>query len=397
MMKRGVVRAVRLGASLVAVFVPQVPLPARPISPTPTLLLSSPPATDFTRIAGAVRLPSGALVVADGGSNELRLFSPTGAFVKALSRTGEGPGEFRGSMTLERSGDTLFVLESFPGPSQLHAFTAEQGFLTRTLLRASNSTTGVAGFGRLATGEILVQPGRGFRPLVPGTPGTLTRDSLRLGLLRLEEGGGAPAGPAAESRANPGTVTWLGTFPATSFHWYENPSVAARVVAVTYTLGPTLVFGTSADRVWIGDSGTGTITLFARDGTRVGEATMPTPARPFDAAALERARARALAAATRASDTLRIEALYGRAHRPRTTPRFSRFVPGPDGEMWVELFAEDQASAARFVVFDRTGRAVATVAMPAGVGLTEAGRDYVVGVRTDADGVEEVGVWGVAR
>lgn len=370
----------------------QPTLPARAVSPAPILLLTSAagPAAEFTRVAGAVRLTSGEVVVADGGSHELRVFSSKGEFVKSLSRSGEGPGELLGLMHMTRSGDTLVVLESFPRPSQIHAYTVPDGFLTRSRLRASNAPQGVAAFGRLATGELLVQPGRGFRVMQPGTPGALTRDSLQLGLLRVGDAGAGDAGAG-----DAGAVTWLGTFPNISFLWYENLNVAARVLAVNYTLGPALVFGVSGDRVWIGDSGTGAITLFSRDGTRVGQATMPMPPRPFDNAALERARQRALANALNDGERKRIDVLYSPAHRPAAVPRFSRFVAGPDGEMWVELYAEDPAAPARFVIFGRAGRAIGTATLPAGVKLTDAGRDYVVGVRTDADGVEEVGMWGV--
>ncbi len=49
----------------------------------------------FQEITSVVRLASGNLVVADGGSSELALYAPDGSFVRRWGGQGEGPGEFR--------------------------------------------------------------------------------------------------------------------------------------------------------------------------------------------------------------------------------------------------------------------------------------------------------------
>lgn len=58
-------------------------------------------------IEDATRLPDGSIVVASGGSNELRAFNASGAYVAAWSREGDGPGEFT----------SLAGLDSWPGDS----------------------------------------------------------------------------------------------------------------------------------------------------------------------------------------------------------------------------------------------------------------------------------------
>ncbi|HLA91049.1 MAG TPA: hypothetical protein VJL28_11530 [Gemmatimonadaceae bacterium] len=189
---------------------------------------------------------------------------------------------------------------------------------------------------------------------------------------------------------DPGEVTWLGQFTATSYFWYALASAPNRTTAGVYTLGPTLITGATADRVWIGDSGTGEITVFDGAGKRVGRVTLPMPLRGFSDDALDRARKRAVESARDADDRARFEALYDKSIRPRTAPAFTRFVTGPDGEMWVELFEEDPAAARRFVIFDRAGRAVAGVVVPPAVKLHDVGPDHVLGVHTDDDGIERV-------
>ena len=67
---------------------------------------------EFHRVQGMTRLSSGGLVVADGGSDEIRLFSEGGDFLDAAGGPGEGPGEFTGLRGLARGhGDTLLALD----------------------------------------------------------------------------------------------------------------------------------------------------------------------------------------------------------------------------------------------------------------------------------------------
>ncbi len=68
------------------------------------------PEHEFYRVAGALRLSDGRIAVADGGSDQIRLYTPDGAFISAVGREGEGPGEFRQISGFERlPGDSLLV------------------------------------------------------------------------------------------------------------------------------------------------------------------------------------------------------------------------------------------------------------------------------------------------
>ena len=59
--------------------------------------------------------------------------------------------------------------------------------------------------------------------------------------------------------------------------------------------------------------------------------------------------------------------------------------------MAVELFEErDQTVARSVVVLDREGRPIAGFIVPAGVIAHALGRDYLLGVHTNDDGVERV-------
>jgi hypothetical protein len=73
------------------------------------------PEYELYRASSAARLSDGRIVVANGGTNELRFFDRSGRHIASVGRTGEGPGEFR---DLQRvwtlTGDSLLAYDFMP-------------------------------------------------------------------------------------------------------------------------------------------------------------------------------------------------------------------------------------------------------------------------------------------
>lgn len=66
----------------------------------------------FYRVGGMVRFADGSYAVANGGSLEIRFFSPEGSFRGAVGGAGEGPGEFTGIRGVSSTAsDALLVLD----------------------------------------------------------------------------------------------------------------------------------------------------------------------------------------------------------------------------------------------------------------------------------------------
>lgn len=340
------------------------------------------PQTTFTRIA-VVRAPTGEVVVEDNGSGELRLFSPSGEFIRNLSRRGNGPGEYQSRSLLWRSDDTVFVVTFSPGAPDVYSYTTAGGFRSRMTVRAANIPRAISALGRLTSGRFLISKRNAFTVLDPNLrAGEVSRNSDTLGILTVGDSGG---------------VTWIGTFPAATRITYASPFLQGRATYLNTVLGPFLVTGVSGNQVWLGDSGAGEITIFDVSGSRIRTVAMPTPQRPLNEPAVEAAARRAIAAATNDNARARAEALYAKAARPRTAPRFASFTPGVDGEMWVSLFTEDPTAPTRFLVMDRSGKPVAQAVVPSNVSVAEIGRDYVLGRAIDADGVESVVLYRLVR
>lgn len=81
------------------------------------------PPHEFDRVADATRLEDRSIVVADGGSSEIRLYSADGRFLSSIGGEGDGPGEFHRLRNVERIGaDSLMV---YSRPSRVTILTKD--------------------------------------------------------------------------------------------------------------------------------------------------------------------------------------------------------------------------------------------------------------------------------
>lgn len=70
------------------------------------------PPHEFVSIWDAIRLTDGSLVVADRGAHQVRIFSSRGVPVTTVGRDGDGPGEFRRLIRIDRfRGDSLVAFD----------------------------------------------------------------------------------------------------------------------------------------------------------------------------------------------------------------------------------------------------------------------------------------------
>ena len=335
--------------------------------------------TEFTQIRGALRLSSGLIAVANGATNDIRLFDEHGRFVRSFGRTGAGPGEFRSLGWVGRSHDTAFVFDHGLRRITPVVLGREPELLDAALLTASGQRGPVHVNGRLRKGSWMVQTYTS--PGWTGPPG----------VHRLR----ASVGVVAQGAS--GDVEWLGETDGMAI-FVHNPTGDIKKASVgPIAFSPDLHAVASGSHVWFGDSNTDSLVVFdSETGTRR-FVRLPIPRRTPGRDAISIARDRELAAAR--SDAARswTNAKFSAARLPRTLPFFETMLPGPDGEVWIQEYAASRADAARYLVMDSRQSVVAWVRMPAGVRIQEAGRDYLLGVHEDADGVESVRLYGLSR
>lgn len=87
------------------------PAPEWLLEPEPVLVLGSLGGgpTEFYQIRDIDLLPDGGIAVANGGTNEIRLFTADGQYVRSAGRKGHGPGEYDGLYWLHVVGDSLLA------------------------------------------------------------------------------------------------------------------------------------------------------------------------------------------------------------------------------------------------------------------------------------------------
>ncbi len=122
MIRRAVLLALPLAAAACAA--PEAPPEARELA---VMGLGTPPLLEigvmegddhytFQDVTGVLRLPSGEVVVSDGGSGEVTRYAADGSFVRRWGGRGEGPGEFRAlSRVYPWAGDSIAALDQAIG------------------------------------------------------------------------------------------------------------------------------------------------------------------------------------------------------------------------------------------------------------------------------------------
>ena len=84
------------------------------IDPEPLLdlaLSGSGPPHEFFRVRGVQQRSDGSLMLANRASQEIRLYSPEGAFLGAMGGPGQGPGEFSNLQRVKFVADTVIALD----------------------------------------------------------------------------------------------------------------------------------------------------------------------------------------------------------------------------------------------------------------------------------------------
>ena len=353
------------------------------IGPEPSVSIGGVAGEDPYLLDGAndaAVLPDGRIVVANGGTSELRVFDSGGAHLATWGGEGEGPGEFTSLAAVGRwRGDSVvawnrstwvvsifnaegafgrsFVLDSEAGALEPRAVLGDRSILGRTGEPVSRTGGPVSGMGyrrsretyqlrhaeTASTVEFGSHPGReSYLAILRGMP--------VLGLL--------PFGRSLQE------AEWGELVIITPDDDYE-------VRAYERTTG-----------------------ALARIVRREHENRAPTRGEVDDA--LDEALARAGLSGPRLD-----AARQGYRNMPLVErfPAFLELLTDPLDHLWVREAAlpGTDRPAPLWTVFDPEGRALGFVETPDGLAVFEIGADYLLGRATDELGVESVQVWGLER
>ncbi|WP_420128181.1 hypothetical protein [Longimicrobium sp.] len=325
-------------------------------------------------VRDAVRLGDGRIVVANGGSHQLRWYGADGRHAASAGREGGGPGEFRTLRTLRLlPGDSVLAYDL--GAFRLSWFGPDGRFVRSAPLQPVGEVP-PRFVDRFADGSMLLSSS-------VRTGGETPRSGMRrdtLLWLRADAAGvpvdSLPVTPGSEASlqilTQGGRVTGMNVM---AMPFMRNVHTAA-----------------AGDRYWQGITDAYEIVLRRADGTPqriVRRAVKPVPVR---GAYLDSLRGLHVAEHGPEAGTS-----LDQVQVPARLPAFERLLVDQGGNLWVQQTTWPGAVPAAWDVFDGDGRLLGTVTMPAGFRATQIGADFVLGVWTDDVDVEYVRMYGLTK
>ena len=327
----------------------------------------------------ATMLGDGRIVVANGGTSELRVFDATGIHVATWGGRGEGPGEFGG----------LHAVERWQGDSIIAWYTSQLGISAFDMQ---------GNYGR--TWELAQE---GSVPLLLGFRAEhATRDGSILAIHMPESSDTV----VVQLRDGEGRVrSSLGT------HTVAEPYIHApgtdQSLLLSKTLGHEPVWTPWGDLIVIGHTGRYELRAFAADGSLariVRRDHVPGSPTPDQIEAYIEGQ---LAWTSDMAESRRARWRQGYESAPVAEhfPAFESVMSDATDHLWVAEYEFSTAARGTYderpprlwTVFDPEGRVLGHVETPEGLWIHEIGEDYILGLALDELNVEYVQVWTLER
>lgn len=365
-----------IGASLVLILTGVAVTGARAqttwaLSQQPTLVIGTvdgPAPSVFQDIRGVVTVDDTLVVVADGGSRELRVFTNVGGAVTTFGREGDGPREFRSIAWAERCGGSAIVVYD------PHRRRVTRWEVTGNLLEGFNVES--------------TEPSRPPYALSCGPAG----DFAVVGwfdVLSYELGRG-PYRPDT----NVGVVgpdgrlqRVLGSFPGPERYRYSSDGLSDG----PRPLGKSTIARRGSAGTFVGTGDSYEIEVFRTDGARF---TLGTGREPSELTGdLLEAWLESILSRASPGNRPRLRRALDRYEMPATLPAYTDFRFDDLGLLWVALFPPPGQNWVQWDVWkvsDSGGVQVASVRTPKHFQPMDIGSEHVMGVSTDPLGVQRV-------
>ena len=337
------------------------------------------PAQQFANVVGAARLSDGRIVIADGQSKEVRYFDQAGAHLLTVGGPGEGPGEFRLLMRLDRlPGDTImaggwplgwaarfdpqgrYVGNTRLGPffpSLLGHFMPDGSFLMDVYSRG--------GYGNeiewfAANGE-----GGVFRPTGHIVRITTDGDTTRTDTLRTVVGE----------------------------EWFRAGQTRQNLAMRQIPFARNTVVAWTDNRLYVGETGSAQLEVRRYDGTLErlirweGDSVRVTA---NDRADFRDVVIRDLTARGRQNRLVAFERWLAAVPYPDVKPVFNDLATDPSGRIWVRAWSPAGAERDKWTIFAPDGKIIAGLEVPLGLEFLDVGEDYVLALWKDEVDLEYV-------
>ncbi len=378
----GAARRDSAGVSIVRSSAPQWPADSGwRIADTPLVAIGGGNGTALGRVAGAVRTRSGAIAVADGDAQLIRVYDLAGRPLRTLGRRGSGPGEFQAIDWIAAAADSILAFDLVA--RRLTLFGAPGRVRTASLEGAAGSIT--APLDRFADGTLLVAAGDPTFPF-PGTEGSVRHDSVTL--IRI-----APEGDVLDTLAR---IAW-----AESFGVAIGEGDRRFLAPLPRPFGPRASALVAGEEVVVGEGIRPELVVRDGDGAVrriIRRERAPLPVTPDAIAAFKEARRRASAGrGLQAEVDAALVAALDSAPWPARLPAYERVLADAEGNLWVQDYGVRRDQPESWNVFTAEGRWLGPVSAPARFRIEQVGRDWVLGAWRGPGAEEEVRMYPLRR
>lgn len=332
------------------------------------------PNHDLYQVRDAVRLEDGRIVVANGGSKELRFYDASGAHVQTVGGVGGGPGEFNELRWMQQVDDSLIAYDPFP--PRLLFFDLRGNYARSFLFQAAKDNVYPLPRALFDDGSILANLA------------TFDPNDRPEGLIRR---------PVTYARYNEaGTGDTLGSFPGSEMYAqrfgqsgrsFTTPFFQRFTYVFPYATG----FSTATNDAY-------EIRLYSRTGTLESIIRKDHVNLEVQQSDVDFLRDHYMGLTSDENARARIESTLQGMPVPETMPAFgwSRLPSGPpviaddEENIWVIDYSHPADERIRWSVFDPGGQWLGVVDFPMRIEPLHIGDDFLLGLVRDEFDVERV-------
>ncbi len=327
-------------------------------------VLEGEPAYQLDRVIDAVRLSDGRIVVANGGTGELRYYAADGRHLRTAGGEGGGPGEFRWLGRLLRlPGDTILAADW--GSDRLSVMDPAGEYVAS---RSAPEPTAHLDDGTLLVARTVRSGQQTPEPGYERNPIALVRYSA--------------AGEALDTLAVlPGTESRV---------QMERSDSRVTLFRLRVPFGREFHVAAAADRIYAGAGDVWEVRVYSPDGAWIRAIRMQRPNPPVTGELIDRYRDEFLANASSENARRQFERFLAEVEIPESIPAYGDLHTDAGGRLWVRHYPTPGEDAPTWDVFDPDGRWLGGVETPAGLVIHDIGADYVLGVWKDELDVEHV-------
>ncbi len=328
------------------------------------------------RVANALRLKNGYVVVANAGTSELRIYDSGGHHLLSFGSPGDGPGQFRGVAWITVAGqDSLLTWD--PSSARLSFFGLDGKFLGSSTVSAPN-------------GQI---------PAILGA----WEDRLLLGKLRsttteFSEGLVRDTVPYVAIDFSGDILYTLGEYEDREY--YSRVSAAGprvRTAGVTVPFARNGRTAVAPDGYYFGTGQSYEITYFSRKGDPRRVIRRFVQNRPVTDD-IKRQWVQQFVGQSSTGDIRDMQdRMLESVPFPETLPAYRDLLTDDEGNLWVRDYTVSGDEAVAWHVFNTSGEWMGGVRFPRGFEPTSIGHEYVLGILRDELEIEHVQMYDLVK